>query len=76
MSNSGDAGETQIVFRVDSELEEQFMLAYRRAATEGVASAKGTRSEALRQAMRAVVNDPMVLEKGSTDGEIGYDEDS
>jgi hypothetical protein len=70
MSNSGDASDTQITFRLDEELEEQFMLAYRKAAVEGHAPADGSRSDALRQLMRAFVNDPSIISKGSTDAEI------
>ena len=71
-----DDGETTVGFRVDDELLEQFMLAYRKAQAEGLAPANGDRSQALRQLMRAFVNDPTIIEKGSTDAEIGSGEDS
>jgi hypothetical protein len=72
MSNASDEGndDTQITFRCSSELEEQFMLAYRKASIEGHAPADGSRSEALRQLMRAMVNDPSIISKGSTDAEV------
>ena len=76
MSNTGDTGGTQITFRLSEELEEQFMLAYRKAQVEGAAPTEGDRSQALRQLMRAFVNDPSIIEKGSTDAEIASGEDS
>ena len=62
--------------RVDAELEEQFILAYRKAQAEGWAPPSGDRSEAVRQLMRAMVNDPSIIEKGSTDAELESGEDS
>jgi hypothetical protein len=46
------------------------MMAYRKAAIEGYAPAEGSRSEGLRQLMRAFVNDPEMIKKASTDEEI------
>ena len=74
MSNSGDSEDTQITFRLKEDLNEQFMLAYRKAALDGNAPADGSRSDALRQLMRAFVNDPSIITKGSTDAEVGSDE--
>lgn len=62
--------ETQITFRLSSDLNEQFMLAYRQAQIDGLAPAEGSRSEALRQLMRAMVNNPEIIKYGASDGEF------
>jgi len=69
MTKSED-DEVVVSARVPPELEEQFMLAFRKAQADGLAPASGGRSEALRQLMRAFVNEPSIIGKGSTDAEI------
>lgn len=59
-----------ISFRANPELAEQFMLAYRKAAVEGHAPVDGSRSEALRQLMRAFVNNPEIIKWGASDAEF------
>lgn len=59
-----------VSYRANKELVDQFMLAYRKASLDGHAPADGNRSDALRQLMRAFVNDPSIIAKGSTDAEI------
>jgi len=69
MPNSDD--DTVVVsVRVDEELEEQFILAFRQAQTEGYAPASGDRSEAIRQLMRAMVNKPEIIKYGASDSEF------
>ncbi len=70
MSNASGSGDTQITFRLDQELEEQFMLAYRQAAVDGHAPADGSRSDGLRQLMRAFVNNPEIIKYGGSDAEV------
>lgn len=65
-----DDDERHVGFRVDGELADQFMLAYRGMQAKGEVPAGGDRSQAMRQLMRAFVNDPSIISKGSSDEEI------
>lgn len=65
-----DDDDLPISFRADRELADQFMIAYRKAAIEGHAPADGSRSEALRQLMRAMVNNPEIIKFGASDAEF------
>jgi len=68
MGSEGEGeDESHISFRCSKELDEQFMIAYRKAAVEEWAPAEGSRSDGLRQLMRAFVNDPEIIRKGSPD---------
>lgn len=75
MSNAGNDDETQITFRCPEELEEQSMMAYRKAAVENHAPPDGVRSDALRQLMRALVKNPEIIKYGSKDCDEGSEWD-
>jgi hypothetical protein len=70
IDESEDEDVVHVSYRANAELVEQFMLAYRKAALNGYAPADGSRSEALRQLMRAMINEPSIIAKGSTDAEM------
>lgn len=68
--SAGQKKSNIIQYRVTPELEEQFMMALRKAQTEGEFPIDGEQQDAMRQLMRAFVNNPEIIRYGATEKEM------